>query len=35
MYEYYKLSLQERRELVNQRLERGFPPHSPPHPIQI
>ncbi len=33
MYEYCKLSLQERRELVNQRLERGFPPHSPPHPI--
>ncbi len=35
MYEYYKLSLQQRRELVNQRLERGFPLHSPPHPINI
>ncbi len=35
MYEYYKLSLEQRQELVNQRLERGFPPHSPPHPIQI
>ncbi|AFZ54443.1 REP-associated tyrosine transposase [Cyanobacterium aponinum] len=35
MYEYHKLTPQQRLELVQERLKRGFPPHSPPHPIQI
>lgn len=35
MYEYYKLTPQQRQELIQQRLQQGFPPHSPPHPIQI
>jgi putative transposase len=35
MYEYYKLSLQQRQELVKQRLKQGFPPHSPPHPLNL
>lgn len=35
MYEYNKLSPQKRRELIQERLKKGFPAHSPPHPIQI
>lgn len=31
MYEYRKLTPQQKRELVQERLARGFPPHSPPH----
>ncbi len=34
MYEYRKLSPEERAQLVEERLARGFPPHSPPHPIR-
>lgn len=34
MYEYRKLSEQERKDLVQQRLAQGYPPHSPPHPIR-
>jgi len=34
MYEYRKLSPQGRKELVQQRIARGYPPHSPPHPIR-
>jgi len=34
MYEYRKLSPMERAELVQQRIARGYPPHSPPHPLQ-
>ncbi len=34
MYEYRKLSSQQKAELVQKRLNQGFPPHSPPHPIQ-
>jgi len=34
MYEYRKLTPTERAELVRQRLARGFPPHSPPHPVR-
>ena len=31
MYEYRKLSAEQRTQLVEERLARGFPPHSPPH----
>jgi putative transposase len=34
MYEYRKLSLEERQKLVQERLARGYPPHQPPHPIR-
>ena len=34
MYEYRKLNEQQRAELVAQRLVRGYPPHSPPHPVR-
>nr|MBC7245287.1 transposase [Chloroflexota bacterium] len=34
MYEYRKLTLQQRRKLVKERLDRGYPPHSPPHPVR-
>lgn len=31
MYEYRKLTKEERTRVVEERLARGFPPHSPPH----
>jgi putative transposase len=34
MYEYRKLTPEERDTLVQQRLKRGFPPHAPPHPVK-
>ncbi|ACK71676.1 protein of unknown function DUF1568 [Gloeothece citriformis PCC 7424] len=34
MYEYRKLSPQQQAEIVQQRLAKGYPPHSPPHPIK-
>jgi putative transposase len=34
MYEYRKLTPEQRRELVQERLARGYPPHSPPHPVR-
>jgi putative transposase len=34
MYEYRKLNEEQRAELVQQRLARGYPPHSPPHPVR-
>jgi len=34
MYEYRRLTPQQRAELVQQRLSLGFPPHSPPHPVR-
>lgn len=34
MYEYRKLTSEQREELVQQRLKRGFPPHTPPHPFK-
>ncbi len=34
MYEYWKLSPEEREKLVQERLKKGFPPHSPPHLIR-
>ncbi len=34
MYEYGKLTRQEREQLVQDRLARGYPPHSPPHPLR-
>lgn len=34
MYEYRQLTPAQQAELVQQRLARGYPPHSPPHPIQ-
>jgi putative transposase len=35
MYEYRRLTPEQRSELVKQRLARGFLPHSPPHPIRL
>jgi putative transposase len=34
MYEYRKLTPQQRQQLVEERLARGYPPHQPPHPIR-
>jgi putative transposase len=34
MYEYRKLTPEERAELVAQRRARGYPPHQPPHPLR-
>ena len=34
MYEYRKLTPEQRAELVKQRLARGFPPHEPPHQVR-
>jgi putative transposase len=33
MYQYRQLSKQEQRALVEERLRKNFPRHSPPHPI--
>ncbi|MGD1917929.1 MAG: transposase [Pleurocapsa sp.] len=35
MYEYRQLTSEQKAELVARRLARGFPPHSPPHPIRL
>ncbi|MDZ8024997.1 MAG: transposase [Nostoc sp. DedQUE01] len=34
MYKYHKLTPEQKAELVEQRLSRGYPPHSPPHLIR-
>jgi len=34
MYEYRKLTPEQRAEVVQQRLQNGYPPHSPPHPVR-
>ena len=34
MYEYRKLTPEQRAELVQQRLALGYPPHSPPHHVR-
>jgi len=34
MYEYRKLTPEQRKELVQQRLACGYPPHSPPHAVR-
>ena len=34
MYEYRLLTPERRAELVQERLVRGYPPHSPPHPVR-
>lgn len=34
MYEYRKLTPEQKAELVQYRLRRGYPPHSPPHPVR-
>jgi len=34
MYEYRKLSPQERREILTERKQQGFPLHAPPHPFR-
>jgi len=34
MYEYRKLTPEQRAEVVQQRLQDGYPPHSPPHPVR-
>jgi putative transposase len=33
-YEYRKLSPEEREEVVQQRMARGYPLHAPPHPFR-
>lgn len=33
-YEYRKLSLKEREEIVNYRRMQGYPLHAPPHPFR-
>lgn len=35
MYEYRKLTPEQRAEVVRERRARGFPPHSPPHPVHV
>jgi putative transposase len=34
MYEYRRLTPEQRIEVVQKRLAHGDPPHSPPHPIR-
>jgi putative transposase len=34
MYEYRKLTAEQKAELVEHRLSRGYPPHAPPHPVK-
>lgn len=34
MYEYRKLTDEQKAELVQYRLSQGYPPHSPPHPVK-
>jgi putative transposase len=34
MYEYRKLTAEQKAELVEYRLSRGYPPHSPPHEVR-
>ncbi len=34
MYEYRKLTPEQKAAIVEERLKKGFPPHSPPHPIK-
>ena len=34
MYEYRRLTPEQRVELAQERLVRGYPPHSPPHPVR-
>ncbi len=34
MYEYRRLTPEQRKELVKERLASGSPPHSPPHPVR-
>ncbi len=34
MYEYRTLTPEQRAQLVQERLARGYPPHSPPHPVR-
>jgi len=34
MYLYRSLTQEQREELVRERLARGYPPHSPPHPAR-
>ncbi len=35
MYKYRQLTNEQKKELIKQRLAKGFPPHSPPHPIRL
>jgi len=34
MYEYRKLTPEQKAELVKHRLSRGYPPHAPPHQVR-
>lgn len=33
MYQYRQLSQKQKEELIKERLTKGYPPHSPPHPV--
>ena len=35
MYDYRKLTPEQKEQLVEERRARGYPAHQPPHPIQI
>ena len=35
MYDYRHRTPEEREELVQNRLARGYPPHQPPHPLHV
>jgi putative transposase len=34
MYDYHKLTPEQRAQLIQERLAKGYPPHSPPHPVR-
>jgi putative transposase len=34
MYKYRQLTQEEKIILVQERLAKGYPPHSPPHPVE-
>jgi putative transposase len=34
MYQYRKLTPQQKADIIQQRLAKGYPPHSPPHPVK-
>lgn len=34
MYRYNKLNPEQRKQVVEERIQRGFPAHAPPHPVR-
>lgn len=35
MYQYHRLTQEQKEKLVAERLARGFPAHAPPHPLRL